>query len=65
MGALFSIILPTYNRAYVLWRAIQSVLTQTEVRTLSQDFLALRHFDIGGELLLLCAGARTIHQGKG
>src|SRR4051812_38606117 len=27
---LFSIILPTYNRAYVLWRAIESVLAQSE-----------------------------------
>lgn len=29
---LFSIILPTFNRAYVLWRAIQSVQAQTEAR---------------------------------
>jgi glycosyltransferase involved in cell wall biosynthesis len=29
---LFSIILSTYNRAYVLWRAILSVLAQTEPR---------------------------------
>lgn len=27
---LFSIVLPTYNRAYVLWRAIQGVINQDE-----------------------------------
>jgi glycosyltransferase involved in cell wall biosynthesis len=32
MAPLFSIVLPTYNRGYVLWRAIQSVLAQSEFR---------------------------------
>lgn len=32
MKPLFSIIIPTYNRAYVLWRAILSVLAQSEER---------------------------------
>jgi glycosyltransferase involved in cell wall biosynthesis len=32
MNPLFSVVVPTYNRAYVLWRAIQSVLAQTESR---------------------------------
>lgn len=32
MTPLFSIVLPTYNRAYVLWRAVESVLAQTEER---------------------------------
>lgn len=32
MTPLFSIILPTYNRAYVLWRAVESVLAQVEAR---------------------------------
>jgi glycosyltransferase involved in cell wall biosynthesis len=32
MTPLFSIILPTYNCAYVPWRAIQSVLAQSEAR---------------------------------
>ena len=29
-GSTFSVVLPTYNRAYVLWRAVQSVVDQTE-----------------------------------
>jgi glycosyltransferase involved in cell wall biosynthesis len=29
-GPTFSVVLPTYNRAYVLWRAVQSVVDQTE-----------------------------------
>lgn len=32
MSPLFSVIIPTYNRAYVLWRAIESVMAQTESR---------------------------------
>lgn len=32
MESVFSIVLPTYNRAYVLWRAVQSVISQTEPR---------------------------------
>ncbi|HXG66489.1 MAG TPA: glycosyltransferase family A protein [Blastocatellia bacterium] len=32
MKSIFSVILPTYNRAYVLWKAIQSVMAQTESR---------------------------------
>lgn len=30
MKPIFSVIIPTYNRAYVLWKAVQSVLDQTE-----------------------------------
>jgi glycosyltransferase involved in cell wall biosynthesis len=29
---LFSVVMPTYNRAHVLWKAVQSVLAQTESR---------------------------------
>jgi len=32
MDQIFSIILPTYNRAYILWKAIESILSQTEPR---------------------------------
>ena len=32
MTPLFSIILPTYNRAYVLWQSILSVVEQMEDR---------------------------------
>jgi|SRR5215213_3783458 len=32
MAPIFSVILPTYNRAYVLWRAVESVLAQAEGR---------------------------------
>lgn len=32
MQPCISVVLPTYNRAYVLWRAVQSVLAQTETR---------------------------------
>ena len=32
MKPMFSIIIPTYNRAYVLWKAVQSVIAQTESR---------------------------------
>ncbi|HLM59917.1 MAG TPA: glycosyltransferase family A protein [Pyrinomonadaceae bacterium] len=30
MKSIFSVVIPTYNRAYVLWRAVQSVVSQTE-----------------------------------
>ena len=32
MKPQFSVIIPAYNRAYVLWKAVQSVMTQTEPR---------------------------------
>ncbi|HJQ71143.1 MAG TPA: glycosyltransferase family A protein [Blastocatellia bacterium] len=32
MEPIFSVILPTYNRAYVLWKAVASVVAQTERR---------------------------------
>jgi len=32
MEPLFSVVIPTYNRAYVLWKAIESVQAQTESR---------------------------------
>ncbi len=32
MEPLFSVVIPTYNRAYVLWKAIASVTAQTEPR---------------------------------
>ena len=32
MEPIFSVILPTYNRAYVLWKAVESVVAQTEPR---------------------------------
>lgn len=32
MKPMLSIIMPTYNRAYVLWKAIESVMSQTESR---------------------------------
>lgn len=32
MQPLFSIIMPTYNRAYVIWKAIQSIINQSEPR---------------------------------
>lgn len=30
MQPIFSVIIPTYNRAYVLWKAVRSVIAQTE-----------------------------------
>ena len=30
MKSIFSIIIPTYNRAYILWQAVQSVIAQAE-----------------------------------